>query len=223
MNKLVIPTMLVATIMIAGMFAFIPIDNASTFHLLLNQGVSGATFSESATVSTDNVSDDIVFHNFILTVDEPFTIQDITVRGEIEESDSSSDEIGIAIRAYPGEYGFNVTAVKEDDRKENICDDCDGSSGRVVEGDDDVKKRTWSMNAVDKGHSTGDLTFGPDTKIVVNVCFGDASGSGGTTDYLATVTFYLRGVFSGDDVDIEVQDGGVDDDVEKLGCQRALD
>ena len=180
MNKLVIPTILVATVMIAGVFAFIPINNATTFHLLLNQGVSGATFTIFNSTSTDDLGDDRVFHNFILESDVPFTIHDITVRGELEDSDSSSDDIRAVVQGYPAEYGLNATAAKDDNRMEDILDDS-GSSAEVVDGNDNIKSRTWSMVATDKGEDTGDLTFGPDTNILVQVCFRDNGGS--ASDY----------------------------------------
>jgi len=218
MNKLLIPTILVATVMIAGVFAFIPIDNATTFHLLLNQGVSGATFTIFNSTSTDDLDDDIVYHNFILESDVPFTIHDITVRGEIEDSDTSADDIRVKVRGYPAEYLLNATAARDDHRMDDICDDCGsmGSSGEVVDGNDKVKSRTWSMTAVDKTQSTGDLTFGPDSNIVVQVCFDDDGGS--ASDYSAEVTFYLRGIFSGDDVTLTPQlDTG-----ENLGCRASV-
>ena len=225
MNKLVMPTMLLATIMIAGMFAFIPIENASTFHLLLNQGISGASSTETKSVSTDDVSsgdgiNGIVHHNFILESDVPFTIHDITVKGEIDNSDTNDDVIRVAVRGYPGEYDLDPKAARNDNRLTQICDDCRGNDGTVISGDDEVTTQTWSMVAVDKTQSSGDLTFGPDTNIVVQICFDD---DGSASDYSAEVTFYLRGIFSDDDVSLTLVEGSTvdDDDNGQLGCQFA--
>ena len=69
MNKFAIPTILVATIMVAGMFAFVPVEQASTTHLLGTfnaavipddtivsadfDGAAGVVDTKLATISTD--------------------------------------------------------------------------------------------------------------------------------------------------------------------------
>jgi len=191
MNKLVILTILAATVLIAGMFAFIPVDKATTFHLSLNQGVSGVTKTIVNTVSSEGLTG-TAFHHFILSSDVPFTIHDITVKGEIENSDENGgDRIQVIIDGYPAAYGNNATKANEESRLDDICDDCSGDSGRVVDGNDEVNPRTWSMNMADASENVGVLTFGPNQHIIVEVCFDDDDEGDDSSDYTAMVTFWL--------------------------------
>jgi len=43
MNKIVIPALLVATVMVAGAFAFLPVEQASTIHTTTGAGLIGET------------------------------------------------------------------------------------------------------------------------------------------------------------------------------------
>ena len=214
MNKLVIPTILAATVLIAGMFAFIQVDKATTIHLLLNQGVSGVTKTIVNTVSSEGLTD-TAFHHFILSSDVPFTIHDITVKGEIENSDENGgDSIQVAIQGYPAAYGNNATKANEESRLDEIYDDTSGDANRVVDGNDEVNPRTWSMNMADASGNVGALTFGPNQHILVEVCFEDDDEGDDASDYTATVTFWLRGVFGEDDVTVEVLNPTEDVDID---------
>jgi len=208
MNKLVIPTIL-ATVLIAGMFAFMPIDKATTFHLSLNQGISGVTKTIVNTVSSEGLTD-TAFHHFILSSKVPYTIHDITVKGEIENSDNSGDRIRVIIDGYPAAYGNNATKANEESRINEICDDCGDDGGRVVDGNDEVNPRTWSMNMADASGNVGVLTFGPNQHIIVEVCFDDDDEGDDSSDYTAMVTFWLRGVFGEGDVSVEVIENPTD-------------
>jgi len=221
MNKLLIPVILTATIMIAGMFAFIPVDQVSTYHLFINQAVSGVQTTVSGAVTSVGVDNEDIFHWFILNSSEPFTLHDITVRGEVIGGDDSGDEINAIVLAYPEEYGLNATAADVDNKIHDICDDCDDdSSSEVVDGDDDVNPRTWSMNAVDAAEGTGSLTFGPDQNIVVEVCFDEDTD--GASDFSAVVTFHLRGV-TADEVSIHVLENIHDPDALPADDYRKLE
>ena len=52
MNKIAIPAILVATVMVAGMFAFMPVDQASTVHL---SGTATLAASQGTIVAIDTV------------------------------------------------------------------------------------------------------------------------------------------------------------------------
>ena len=53
MNKLLIPTMLTAAILIAGVFAFLPIEQASTVHTTIINTLGGADNDDLTTVKDD--------------------------------------------------------------------------------------------------------------------------------------------------------------------------
>ena len=56
MNKLTIPTILVATVMVAGIFAFAPVQNASTVHTTILDGTQALTVTVTAQpIVSDNL------------------------------------------------------------------------------------------------------------------------------------------------------------------------
>src|SRR3989338_8606613 len=79
MNKLAIPAILTATIMVAGMFAFMPVEQASTVHTTL-QDTTGTWQTDSLTYTTAT-SGAAVAADFSITVDAdgPFAINGIYV------------------------------------------------------------------------------------------------------------------------------------------------
>jgi len=71
MNKLTIPAILVATVMVAGVFAFMPVEQASTVHTTIGtqQAVLGVIAADADGASTTT-----------LTCDAPFEVTQITVQ-----------------------------------------------------------------------------------------------------------------------------------------------
>ena len=204
MNKIIIPTILVATVLIVGIFALIPVDTASTIHFTLLQAIFG-----SSVVLTETINDDVeccttIDHHFILTSDKPFTIHDITVKGNLN-STLSDDWIDVRISAYPQQYGDGAGSAADaddDSRLKDVLDDEDDGSQRVLDGDDTEIPQTWSLMRADLDQSTGEAWFGPNQNVVVLVKFNPGSQD---VEFNAMVTFYLRGVL-GENVDVEVHE-----------------
>ena len=204
MNKIIIPTILTATILIVGMFALIPIDTASTIHFTLLQAIFGSSAEITKTVNAKVECCDSENHQFILTSDKPFTIHDITVKGNLN-STLSDDWIDVRISAYPQQYGDGASSAEDaddDNRLKDVLDDEDGSSNRVVDGNDDFVPQTWSLMRADLDRSTGEAWFGPNQNVVVAVKFNPDSQD---VEFNAMVTFYLRGVL-GENIDVEVHE-----------------
>ena len=71
MNKLTIPTILMATVMIAGIFAFMPVDNASAVHTTIQATqMTRVSVLSSATLDDDGATtctSDADFTVFIVT------------------------------------------------------------------------------------------------------------------------------------------------------------
>ena len=217
MNKIIMPTILVATILVVGMFALVPVDTASTIHFTLLEGIFGSSFDITKTVNDKVECCTTEFHQFILTSSEPFTIHDITVKGNLNTT-FSSDWINVDVRAYPQEYGDGAGSAgdaSDDDRIHNVLDDTGGSSDRVVDGNDSEIPQTWSMMSADADQGSGEAWFGPDQNIVVEVQFNNDGGD--DAEFNAMVTFYLRGVL-GENVDVEVHED-VDDVLEPDICE----
>jgi len=207
MNKIIIPTILAATILVVGMFALIPVDTASTIHFTLLQGIFG-----SSVVLTESVSGEIAgtccteteYHQFILSSEKPFTIHDITVKGNLNAT-TSSDEIKVRISAYPEQYGEgagSATDADDDSRLKDVLDDT-GDSAEVVDGNDDEIPQTWSLMRADADQSTGEAWFGPNQNVIVEIEFRNSGGD--DIEYNAMVSFYLRGVL-GENVDVDVHE-----------------
>ena len=120
MNKLTIPTILMATVMIAGIFAFMPVDNASAVHTTIqgtqftNVDIFSAT-SAAAGIDCDSDQDFIV-KGFVgdATIDgETVTIlmNGVTTlsAGEVfANGDTGSEGFG------GGGYAFTLAAEEDD-------------------------------------------------------------------------------------------------------------
>ena len=62
MNKLAIPAILAATVMVAGIFAFMPVEQASTVHIQIQEGTVGlGCASEAVTLLADPNDDGLEF------------------------------------------------------------------------------------------------------------------------------------------------------------------
>lgn len=62
LNKILIPAALLATVIIAGIFAFMPVEKASTVHSTLATSSSITTLSDSVTSEADNQNRAITFY-----------------------------------------------------------------------------------------------------------------------------------------------------------------
>ena len=73
MNKLTIPTILVATVMVAGIFAFMPVEQASTVHTTIQdtQLTFKTTTDTQATVTAGQI--------ITIDLDAPFTLVSLSV------------------------------------------------------------------------------------------------------------------------------------------------
>ena len=112
MNKnITIPTILAATIFVAGIFAFSPVQEASTVHTTLIAGTVGlACLTDSATYSADQVDND----DFTLTFGKAITILGLRAQSTDTSGDGDgADEIGI--EADPTVNGAIVQSIIVDD------------------------------------------------------------------------------------------------------------
>jgi len=75
MNKLTIPAILVATVMVAGVFAFMPVEQASTVH------TTAAFLSNQEVIKTVTVTELTVTNNQVITIDldAPFELLSLSV------------------------------------------------------------------------------------------------------------------------------------------------
>ena len=102
MNKLTIPAILVATVMVAGAFAFMPVQQASTVH------TSGTITVSSATIAL--VADEMLEIREISVTDVDFNgAQSIRITGAV-----ATDEFQLlSLSIVPGTSGTPVIAADE--------------------------------------------------------------------------------------------------------------
>jgi len=211
MNKLVIPAILAATVMVAGMFAFMPVEQDSTVHTTVVTDITQDIGGASAIVSSDPVSNtfagaDTVFHYVIMESTEAFTIKDIeitsTIDGDLaDNADSATIQL---IEAFPAEYASTaagVTDAEGDGHFARLCQGCADS----VRGDDTLNTVTFSLNAAENDSGSADnWSFGPNTKIFIQIDQSEDNGDAG--DISSTVTFYLSGPVAADITITEFED-----------------
>ena len=90
MNKLAIPAILVATVMVAGIFAFMPVQQASTVHTTIQDTTANlleltATGVTPATGATDTAT---------WTINEPFRVVNIIATNEVDDGDNN--DLGVS-------------------------------------------------------------------------------------------------------------------------------
>jgi len=94
MNKLAIPTILLATVMVAGIFAFMPVEQASTVHAGAT-GILGET-TELRQFFEDELLMTAACNNDLITIDAntPFRILSIqAANGDVDPGTVGFDEI----------------------------------------------------------------------------------------------------------------------------------
>jgi len=211
MNKFLIPAILVATVMVAGIFAFMPIEKASTVHgtILLNAGGSSAILTKSVTTLDLNQED--IFHHFTLISEKPYTIHDIQVKAEIQDNNPPCDDdrIRVDIEGYPRVFN-NHTLADFDGATERLLRS--GNPTTILDGNDDVNPQIWSDSVEDRNRHNGPNQFTQDTNIVLEIEFEE--GCEGTADFFADVTFYLKGITE-DDAVLRVDEDHPEFDVEE--------
>ena len=187
MNKLVIPAILAVTVMVAGLFAFAPVEQASTVHALAIADIRDGGTILSETVTTLNLNDDEAFHHFVLESEVPYTIHDIEVKGTLVDASDGCDEILVRAESYPAEYGLDVITSDNDGRNDTIK-----ANRTVVDGNDAFNPLTHSVNAERADNDESILSFTEKTNAVVQITFNECGGND-TADFTAVVTFYLTG------------------------------
>ena len=182
-----------ATIVVAGLFAFAPVEQASTVHESVSASISGAPTVLTATVLTaTNINNITEWHQVVLTSEVPYTIHDIEVDAEITQSagNDGCDEIDVEAVAFPAEYGSDGGPLSFD---EGTTESMFGER-EILDGDDDFDSLTWSMSAqlADDGH--GLFSFTENTNVLFQVNFqANSACVDNDVDFTADVTFYLSG------------------------------
>jgi len=202
-RKLAIPAILAVTVMVAGLFAFAPVEQASTVHEQVVQGVTGVQTSITETLNVTIPVNTFEYHQVILTADEAFTIVDVTVENSISGADECDVVDFQVIAAYPQQYGTSGTSADTALNTDSAGGFLRTSTATIAQGDDTEDPSTWSLNGENGNNLIGPLTFGPNQNIVFEVLLEELFEDGCPTngaDFDVDVTFHLTGIDL-DDVD----------------------
>jgi hypothetical protein len=101
MNKTLMPALLVATIMVAGAFAFAPVEQASTVHLTGTTVASGITptTTNPVNIATAAGSANVITVGNVAQVDTFVVAADTTLTGILTVTPTTTDAINIATAA----------------------------------------------------------------------------------------------------------------------------
>lgn len=133
MNKIIIPTILTATILIAGLFAFMPVQQASTVHTTILAGTSQVRAVAEAAVDVAAAPGTTL----TLTCNAPFDVLGFTVVQTAGTNDNTAaaavaDQDGaaaaFAAAAIPGGAGIG-TAAMGDGEQQSFTDGRDVAAG----------------------------------------------------------------------------------------------
>ena len=120
MNKITIPIILTVTVILAGFFAFSPIDQASTVHSinLIESTVSAQLANLPLTIATDPITTTFggatrIFHWIVLESTVPYTFVDIEIEGTLDAGmDDNLDRVRLMkVNSFNGEYATSVAGV----------------------------------------------------------------------------------------------------------------
>ena len=117
MNKLTIPTILVATVMVAGMFAFMPVEKASTVHLQVIAGSVGVGCVTDTLTVAGAIDNDLVIFTFS---NEGAPIYIISLSGQVTTGGIATEAFGIQLGQDVGAGetevdGVVLTLILDDD------------------------------------------------------------------------------------------------------------
>ena len=159
LNKFLIPAALIATVVIAGIFAFMPVEKASTVHGTLATSASITTLSDSVTSESDNQNRAISFY-FNMTHPARSGIHNITI---------INDEPGKTFTGYA-----TLTAILN-----NATQNSAGTAPKVINcglqttGSDGVKNKlginaTAGMTNFTRFSTANGLTANEGIEVIIN-------------------------------------------------------
>jgi len=215
MNKLAIPAILVATVMVAGAFTFMPVEQASTVHTT-GVNISTAPTTIVSTVDSDFTADTTAGterHWIMIESDVAWTLQDIEIENTLTAGlDNGGDRIVLrAVESFPQEFAKTtggISAATGEGHSERLCQSCDEI---MLRGDDSLDTYTHSFNGSEINNDKGVTSLGPNTFVIVEIQMekngGDTGNSGTMT---SVVTFYVSGANEGNLEITQIQDTDVD-------------
>ena len=204
MNKITIPIILTATVIIAGFFAISPVEQAITVHSSnLIESSASPFVTVSTTITNTFAVADQQFHWVILESTQPYTILDIELQGTLDAGMGDFlDRVRInTVASFNGEYATSVAGINQalnlDSFEILLCQNC---ARTFLDGDDRFDTFTYSFTEGEINQNNPDpptaFSFGPNTKIFLQTEQRENDNDPG--DITTVVTFYLSGPSAAD-------------------------
>jgi len=127
MNKLIIPTILTATVLVAGIFAFMPVQQASTVHTTIVADVGEAAAIDLVNVAGGTDADANAV-NVLINVAEIVTDEHFDGRLLLQVTDvdttGNGDDVTVLVQTWDGDEWLTIDTVTAPD---------DGNAFTIIE------------------------------------------------------------------------------------------
>jgi len=206
MNKLIIPSILGISILFAGVFAFMPVEQANTLHETIRDeianDISGATLTVTTTefsttfTGGDNATRDR-FHYVILESADLFTIQEVEIEVDLGNATGENDRIDLRdVYMMGDQYGSTKAEIEAAEANDvnHLIEVCDTCSELILGGTGSLSIATWSWNGMladEEDHIN--LSVGPGSKLIFELEMQDDNNQEPNNIMTATFIFYLSG------------------------------
>ena len=202
LNKLVIPAILAVTVMVAGVFAFMPVEQASTVHAsvladIVND-ISGSSLILTSSTFTTNFTgtSNERFHYVILESDELFTVKEVEIEVNLGNASGGGDLIQLRdVYMMADQYASTKAGIEEAEANDRgfieVCDPCPETMQR---GSDTLTAITWSYNGMmTDEEDANNLPVGPGSKLIFEIRMQEQGDQDLDNTNTATIIFYLSG------------------------------
>ena len=126
MNKLIIPTILIATVLVAGIFAFMPVEQASTVHETIIADIGGVAIDLVNVAGGTNVDNNAV--NVLINVAGIVTDEHFEGRLLLQVTDvdtiGNGDDVTVLVQTWDDDEWLTIDTVTAPD---------DGSAFTIIE------------------------------------------------------------------------------------------
>ena len=184
MNKLAIPAILAATVLVAGIFAFMPVEQVSTVHTTLatadNTSLAGEVTDGSTTITS--LSPGTVTRTYTYTTDEVSKVLAIEVTADITSFTDAGDIVRVSGLTLDGR-DLNIGGAAN----YNVNIGTDGAANTIS-----VLLEIVFVAATLEPRATDAIIVTPNTDLVLSVQVVELNGNDAVFAVPVTVTFFTE-------------------------------
>jgi len=184
MNKLTIPAILVATVMVAGIFAFMPVEQASTVHTTLasgdNTAVAGEVTDGSTTITSNDAGTSTRVYTY--TTDEIAEVLAIEITADITAFTDAGDIVRVSAITLDG-----IDLDPANGAPFQVSIGTDGAADTI-----NLLLEMWNAAVTVEAGGWDPIIVSPNTDLVVTVQVVEVNGNDADTAIPVTVTFFTN-------------------------------